>query len=58
VAAAVAYAVAGRGRWHPVMALLLLFALEALQIGFGYSRSLAVHVPLGVTIVGRSTRPG
>jgi hypothetical protein len=52
VGAAVGYAVAGRGRWHPAMALTLLVVLEGLQIGFGYNRALAVHLPLGVTIVG------
>lgn len=45
-----AYVVAG-GRVWALLAVLFFFA-EGLQTGMGYSRNLAVHVPLGVAIVG------
>ncbi len=35
----------------PVTALLIL-SLEAVQIAMGYSRQSAVHIPLGVVLVG------
>ena len=50
-AAALAYAVAGRGAWHPVAALATLFLLEGVQIGMGYARVLTLHLPLGILIV-------
>jgi hypothetical protein len=37
--------------WPTAAAALLLVAI-VLQVGFGYSRQLAVHVPLGVAIFG------
>jgi hypothetical protein len=47
----VLYAVAGGRVW--VAAVCVLFYLaEGIQTGLGYSRSLGVHVPLGVAIVG------
>jgi hypothetical protein len=51
LAAAVAYALVGRGAWHPVPALATLFLLEGFQIGMGYARVLTLHLPLGVLIV-------
>ena len=42
----------GRGPYWPMLACLGLFALIALQIVLGFARALAVHVPLGVTIIG------
>jgi hypothetical protein len=51
IAAAVAYAVAARGRlWVPVLAVLLFLA-DGFQIGMGYARELQLHIPLGVAIV-------
>jgi hypothetical protein len=47
---AVLYAVAGGRVWVAVVCPLCYLA-EGLQIGMGYDRSLAVHVPLGVIIV-------
>jgi len=47
---ALLYAVAGGRIWVAVVCPLCYLA-EGLQIGAGYDRSLAVHVPLGVTIV-------
>ncbi|MEV6410225.1 hypothetical protein [Kribbella sp. NPDC051718] len=39
------------GRGSAVLATLLLLAAEAVQISMGYTRQLAVHIPLGITIV-------
>lgn len=41
----------GRGPLWPVFACAGLFAAEATQIVLGYARVLAIHVPLGVSIV-------
>ncbi len=49
--AALAYCWAGRGRGWPMMVSLVLFLTEGYQIGAGYSRELAIHIPLGVAIV-------
>jgi hypothetical protein len=49
--AALAYWLGGRGRGWPALALLGLFLAEGFQVGFGYERQLAFHIPLGVTIV-------
>lgn len=49
--AAVAYWRVGRGRGWPALLLFGLFLAEGIQVGFGYERQLAVHIPLGVTIV-------
>ena len=51
MAGALAYVLFGRGRLWVLPATVLLFLAEGLQIGAGYSRELAVHVPLGVAIV-------
>jgi hypothetical protein len=41
----------GGGPIWPVPAFLALFGLIALQIALGFLRLLAVHIPLGVTII-------
>ena len=41
----------GRGPWWPIAAYLALFGLIALQIVLGFSQTLAIHIPLGVTII-------
>lgn len=41
----------GRGPWWPIAAYLGLFGLIALQIVLGFSQTLAIHIPLGVTII-------
>lgn len=42
----------GRGPGWPALASLALLLAEILQLGFGYGRVLALHVPLGVAIFG------
>jgi hypothetical protein len=49
-AVALAYWLRG-GRGWPFAALTFLYLLEGLQIGMGYARILAVHIPLGTAIV-------
>jgi len=39
------------GRGSAVLVTLLLLVAEAFQISMGYARQLAVHIPLGITIV-------
>ncbi|MBU2667296.1 hypothetical protein KOI35_27675 [Actinoplanes bogorensis] len=41
----------GRGPIWPLAAGLALFGLVAAQIALGFARVLAVHIPLGVTII-------
>ena len=41
----------GRGPGWPVLVTAGLFLAEGIQIGMGYSRALAIHIPLGVAIV-------
>ncbi|GHJ43964.1 hypothetical protein Cs7R123_13060 [Catellatospora sp. TT07R-123] len=41
----------GRGPWWPMLATAGLFLLTGLQIGMGYARLLAVHIPLGVSVI-------
>jgi hypothetical protein len=41
----------GRGPGWPALASAALFGLEALQIVLGYGKVLAVHIPLGVSII-------
>lgn len=41
----------GGGRGWPAIAALGLLGAEILQIVLGFERQLAVHIPLGVTIV-------
>lgn len=40
----------GGPAWMPLAGLLLSFA-TAVQLGFGFSRSLGIHVPLGTTML-------
>ncbi|WP_344233186.1 hypothetical protein [Kribbella hippodromi] len=40
------------GRWTAPAVSLLILAGEVGQIAMGYSRQLAVHVPLGIALVG------
>ena len=42
----------GRRPWWPIAANAALFGLIAVQIIMGFARILAVHIPLGVTIIG------
>ena len=42
----------GRGPGWPALASLVLVVAEEFQLGFGYGRVLALHVPLGVAIFG------
>lgn len=49
---ALAHWLGGRGPAWPVAAVVVLFLLQGVQIGLGYEKTLAVHIPLGVTIVG------
>jgi hypothetical protein len=42
----------GRGPGWPGLASLALLLAEELQMGFGYARVLALHVPLGVASFG------
>lgn len=53
------------GRCWPVLLTLAIFLGEGLQVGIGYTRQLALHVPLGIAIVaatvvlaGWTCRPG
>jgi hypothetical protein len=51
VLGALLYVLAGRGRLWILPVMVALFLVEGLQIGFGYSRDLSLHIPLGVLIV-------
>lgn len=48
---AIFFVTVGRGRLVPLTAAILVFLAEGGQIAMGYARELAVHIPLGVTIV-------
>ncbi|MGW6199263.1 hypothetical protein ACWF0M_24155 [Kribbella sp. NPDC055110] len=39
------------GRWTAPAASLLIVAGEVVEIAMGYSRQLAIHVPLGIALV-------
>jgi hypothetical protein len=39
------------GRWTAPAASLLIVAGEVVQVSMGYSRQLAIHIPLGVALV-------
>lgn len=41
----------GRGPWWPLLATVVLFVAESVQLGTGYAGALAAHIPLGVAIV-------
>jgi hypothetical protein len=49
--AAVLYAWPGGGRPWPLLAVVVLWWAEAVQLAMGYARVLSVHVPLGVLVV-------
>lgn len=49
---AVAHRWPGRGPLWPVVAMAVLLVLIVVQANAGYSRSLGLHIPLGVAIVG------
>ncbi len=49
--AAIVYVWAGRGRPWALYASLGIVLAEQVQVGFGYSGLVAVHLPLGVSIV-------
>jgi hypothetical protein len=51
VAAALSYVLAGRGGWWVLAVAVLLFLADGYQIGAGFERALAIHIPLGVLIV-------
>jgi len=46
----------GGGPIWPAFAFLGLFALIALQIALGFARTLTLHIPLGIMIIGLSGR--
>lgn len=48
--AAIVYALVGGRVWVLAASVVLFFAVTV-QLGLGYSKSLAVHIPLGVAIV-------
>lgn len=48
---ALCYWLAGRGSVYPLPLAVVMFMAAGLQTGMGYSRTLAVHIPLGVLIV-------
>lgn len=52
------YVLAGRGRLWVVPAGVVLFLAIGIQVGAGYSRDLALHVPLGVAVVPASVLLG
>lgn len=56
---AIAMALAGLLLWRPgggplwpALAAAALFGMEAAQIAIGYAHALALHIPLGVVIIG------
>lgn len=50
VALVLAWRPGGGPPWTPLAGLLLSFA-TAVQLGFGFSRSLGIHVPLATTVI-------
>lgn len=49
--AALLFLYPGRGPWWPLVASVILFFVEGMQVGFGYTRALGLHIPLGVAII-------
>jgi hypothetical protein len=39
------------GRWQAAAVSLLILAGEVVQVAMGYSRQLAIHIPLGIALV-------
>lgn len=50
-AASLLFTTIGRGRCWPLPVAVVLFLAAGFQTGIGYSRQLALHIPLGVAIV-------
>lgn len=48
---AICYVTIGRGRFVPLVAGVLIFLGEGMQVAMGYARELGIHIPLGVAIV-------
>src|SRR5919197_4404779 len=51
IACTIGYVVAGRGRIWTIPVAVALSLAVGLQVGFGWSRQLQLHVPLGVAII-------
>lgn len=51
IGATVLYVLGGRGKLWVLPVAVSLFLASGIQIGMGYSRSLQIHIPLGVAIV-------
>ncbi|GHF08624.1 hypothetical protein GCM10017786_48030 [Amycolatopsis deserti] len=51
VVVAVVYVWAGHGRFWPLAASAGIALVEQVQSGFGYAGDVAVHIPLGVSVV-------
>ncbi|HEY0450341.1 hypothetical protein [Actinophytocola sp.] len=49
--AAIVFGWRGRGRWWPLYASIAVLLAETLQTELGYVRMIAIHVPLGVSVV-------
>lgn len=58
IGATVLYVLGGRGRLWVLAPAVLMFIAAMFQIGFGYARTLELHVPLGVAIVTASVLLG
>jgi hypothetical protein len=41
----------GRGPWWPIVFSVVLWWLVAVQVGFGFSRRVGLHIPIGVAIM-------
>ena len=49
--AAIGYVWAGRGRRWPLWAALGIVLAEQVQTGLGYESAVAIHIPLGVSVI-------
>ena len=49
--AAIVYVWGGRGRTWPLYGSIGLVLAEQVQVGFGYEGPVAVHIPLGVSVI-------
>lgn len=41
----------GRGPWWPIVFSIVFWWLIALQVGFGFTRQVGLHIPIGVAIM-------
>ncbi len=41
----------GRGPWWPIAFSVAIWWLVAVQVGFGFSRQIGLHIPIGVAIM-------